>query len=113
MQWWLYGRWIKFIIKNNGITSESNYPYNGTCIAKKEASHVAKITGYEEVPSKSETSLMKAVAKQPVSASVDAGGLYFQFYFTGVFTGVCGDDINHGVNIVGYDKTSDGIKYYR
>jgi C1A family cysteine protease len=68
---------FEFIIKNHGITTEANYPYqvaDGTCNSKKEASRIAKITGYESVPANSEAALLKAVANQPISVSIDAGG---------------------------------------
>lgn len=38
------------------------------------------IDGYEMVPENNEDALMKAVANQPVSVSIDAGGKDFQFY---------------------------------
>ncbi|PIN18825.1 Cysteine proteinase Cathepsin L [Handroanthus impetiginosus] len=106
---------FEFIIKNHGLTTESNYPYkgvDGTCNTRKELSHVAKITGYKDVPANSESSLLKAVANQPVSVAIDAGGSDFQFYSSGVFTGECGTELDHGVAAVGYGKTSDGTKYW-
>ncbi|KAL2458503.1 Senescence-specific cysteine protease SAG12 [Abeliophyllum distichum] len=106
---------FEFIINNHGLTNESSYPYDGTdgtCNTKKESSHAAKITGYEDVPTNSESALLKAVAKQPVSVAIDASGNDFQFYSSGVFTGECGTDLDHGVTAVGYGKTSDGTKYW-
>ncbi|XP_073038455.1 senescence-specific cysteine protease SAG39-like [Primulina eburnea] len=106
---------FEYIIGNKGLTTESNYPYqgvDGTCSTQKESSHVAKITGYEDVPANSESSLLKSVANQPVSVAIDAGGSDFQFYSSGVFTGECGTDLDHGVTAVGYGKTSDGTKYW-
>ncbi|XP_022847739.1 senescence-specific cysteine protease SAG39-like [Olea europaea var. sylvestris] len=106
---------FQFIIKNHGLTTESNYPYAGTddtCNNKKESSHAAKITGYEDVPANSESALLKAVAKQPVSVAIDASGSDFQFYKSGVFTGECGTDLDHGVTAVGYGTASDGTKYW-
>ncbi|XP_051125844.1 senescence-specific cysteine protease SAG39-like [Andrographis paniculata] len=106
---------FEYIIKNQGLTTESNYPYegtDGTCNTKKESSRVAKITGYEDVPANSESSLMKAVAKQPVSVAIDASGSDFQFYSSGVFTGECGTELDHGVTAVGYGKSSDGTNYW-
>ncbi|KAG8365532.1 hypothetical protein BUALT_Bualt18G0114900 [Buddleja alternifolia] len=106
---------FEFIIGNHGLTTESNYPYegtDGTCNSKKESSSVAKITGYEDVPANSESALLKAVANQPISVAIDAGGSDFQFYSSGVFTGECGTELDHGVTAVGYDKTSDGTKYW-
>ncbi|KAL8532134.1 hypothetical protein ACS0TY_008664 [Phlomoides rotata] len=106
---------FEFIIGNKGLTTESNYPYegtDGTCNTKKESSDAAKITGYEDVPSNSESGLMKVVANQPVSVAIDASGSDFQFYSSGVFTGECGTDLDHGVTAVGYGATSDGTKYW-
>ncbi|KAL0345063.1 UNVERIFIED_CONTAM: Senescence-specific cysteine protease SAG39 [Sesamum radiatum] len=73
---------FEFIISNGGITTESNYPYegvDGTC---------------------------------NISVAIDAGGSDFQFYSSGVFTGQCGTELDHGVTAVGYGKTSDGTKYW-
>ncbi|KAK4845233.1 hypothetical protein QYF36_002595 [Acer negundo] len=106
---------FEFIIRNHGINSEANYPYNATettCNKKEEAFHVAKISGYEKVPANSELALMKAVAHQPVSVSIDAGGSAFQFYSSGVFTGDCGTVLDHGATVVGYGATGDGTKYW-
>ncbi|EYU25672.1 hypothetical protein ABFS82_11G109300 [Erythranthe guttata] len=106
---------FEFIISNNGLTTESNYPYegvDGTCNSKKESSHAARITGYEDVPSNSESALLKAVANQPISVAIDASGSDFQFYSGGVFTGQCGTELDHGVTAVGYGVTSDGTKYW-
>ncbi|XP_073016995.1 senescence-specific cysteine protease SAG39-like [Primulina eburnea] len=106
---------FEYIMGNKGLTTESNYPYqgvDGTCNTQKESSHVAKIAGHEDVPANSESSLLKAVAHQPVSVAIDAGGSDFQFYSSGVFTGKCGTDLDHGVTAVGYGKTSDGTKYW-
>ncbi|KAL7099053.1 hypothetical protein ACP275_09G058300 [Erythranthe tilingii] len=106
---------FEFIISNNGLTTESNYPYegvDGTCNSKKESSHVAKITGYEDVPANSESALLKVVANQPISVAIDASGSDFQFYSGGVFSGQCGTELDHGVTAVGYGVTSDGTKYW-
>ncbi|KAA8515140.1 hypothetical protein F0562_018319 [Nyssa sinensis] len=105
---------FEFIIDNKGLTTEANYPYKGvdaTCNTKKESSPAAKITGYEDVPANSESALLKAVASQPVSVAIDASGSAFQFYSSGVFTGDCGTQLDHGVTAVGYG-TSDSTKYW-
>ncbi|XP_028752638.1 zingipain-2-like [Neltuma alba] len=105
---------FKFIIKNNGITSEANYPYkgvDGTCNANEEANHVATIKGYEDVPANSEQALQKAVTNQPVSVAIDASGSDFQFYSSGIFTGSCGTELDHGVTAVGYG-VSNNTEYW-
>ncbi|GAB2297864.1 hypothetical protein Dimus_031950 [Dionaea muscipula] len=106
-----------FVEKNGGLTTESNYPYlakDGPCNATaKQNSPVVVVDGYEMVPQNDEDSLMKAVANQPVSVSIDAGGSSMQFYSQGVFTGDCGTELNHGVVVVGYGTTEvDGAKYW-
>ncbi|TXG70738.1 hypothetical protein EZV62_005673 [Acer yangbiense] len=66
---------FEFIIENKGLTTESNYPYqgsDGTCSKNK----AAKITGYEDVPANNEAALLKAVTKQPVSVAIDAAVEY-------------------------------------
>ncbi|AQK83520.1 Vignain [Zea mays] len=104
---------FKFIIKNGGLTTESNYPYtaaDGKC--KSGSNSAANIKGYEDVPTNDEAALMKAVANQPVSVAVDGGDMTFQFYSGGVMTGSCGTDLDHGIAAIGYGKTSDGTKYW-
>ncbi|KAK5777174.1 hypothetical protein PVK06_045141 [Gossypium arboreum] len=98
-----------------GITSEIHYPCaakQGTCDVSKENSPVVSINGHENVPVNDEEALRKAVANQPVSVAIDAGGTDFQFYSEGVYTGQCGIELNHGVAAVGYGTTLDGTKYW-
>ncbi|XP_072966925.1 senescence-specific cysteine protease SAG39-like [Typha angustifolia] len=106
---------FQFIIDNGGLTTEAKYPYtasDGTCKTAKSSSPAAAISGYEDVPANSESSLLKGVANQPVSVAIDAGESDFQFYKSGVFTGECGTELDHGVTAVGYGTTSDGTKYW-
>jgi KDEL-tailed cysteine endopeptidase len=106
---------FEFIQKNHGLSTETNYPYeavDGTCNAKKEANPAAKITGHQDVPANNEAALLKAVANQPISVAIDASGAEFQFYSSGVFTGTCGTNLDHGVTAVGYGATEDGTKYW-
>ncbi|KAK9152998.1 hypothetical protein Sjap_000478 [Stephania japonica] len=106
---------FRFIISNQGLNTETNYPYNeaqGTCNAEMVSNHVVQITGYEDVPANNEAALLNAVANQPVSVALDGSGRQFQFYSSGVFTGYCGTQLTHAVTIVGYGVTDDGIKYW-
>ena len=41
---------------------------------------VVSIDGYEDVPENDENALKKAVANQPVSVAIEAGGREFQLY---------------------------------
>ncbi|XP_030466513.1 senescence-specific cysteine protease SAG39-like [Syzygium oleosum] len=102
-------------IEKHGLTTETNYPYVGTdgkCNVKSESNRAVIIKGYEDVPANSEEALLKAVANQPVSVAIDAGGFEFQFYSSGVFTGACGTDLDHGVTAVGYGTSDDGTKFW-
>ncbi|CAL1380494.1 unnamed protein product [Linum trigynum] len=105
---------FKFIIQNKGLTTETNYPYtaaDGSCSASKEGNPAATIKGYEDVPANNEVALMKAVASQPISVAIDAGDSSFQLYESGIFTGECGTELDHGVTAVGYGE-SGGMKYW-
>ncbi|KAF9591101.1 hypothetical protein IFM89_001445 [Coptis chinensis] len=104
-----------FIVQNHGLATEVTYPYkaiDGTCDKKKEASHAVNITGHEDVPANDEKALLKAVANQPIAVAIDASGSDFQFYSSGVFTGDCGTQLDHGVTAVGYGTASDDTKYW-
>ncbi|KAG6512817.1 vignain-like [Zingiber officinale] len=112
----LMGDAFNFIKTNGGITTEEAYPYaakQNKCNLQKENSHIVVIDGHEDVPINDEEALMKAVANQPVSVAIEAGGgKEFQFYSQGVFAGNCGTNLDHGVAIVGYGTTPDGTKYW-
>ncbi|XP_042407471.1 thiol protease SEN102-like [Zingiber officinale] len=101
-------------IHEKGITTEANYPYVGkdgrACNVEKH-SQVVAISGYEVVPS-SDTSLMKAVSRQPVSVAIEASSRDFIFYSEGVYDGECGTYLDHGVAAVGYGETKDGQQYW-
>lgn len=52
---------------------------NAVLVVQKNA-HVVTIDGYEDVPENDDEALKKAVAGQPVSVAIEAGGRDFQFY---------------------------------
>uniref|UniRef100_A0A164VP15 Actinidain n=1 Tax=Daucus carota subsp. sativus TaxID=79200 RepID=A0A164VP15_DAUCS len=101
---------FEFIVKNGGIDTEDDYPYKGVdgqCDQNRKNAKVVTINGFEDVPQNDEKSLKKAVAHQPVSVAIEAGGRAFQLYESGIFNGLCGTDLDHGVVAVGYG-TEDG-----
>ncbi|XAR59430.1 Actinidain [Bertholletia excelsa] len=103
-----------FILDNGGIDTEEDYPYkavDGTCDQTRKNARVVSIDGYEDVPENDENSLKKAVANQPVSVAIEAGGRAFQLYESGIFTGYCGTALDHGVLAVGYG-TENGLDYW-
>ncbi|XP_075670171.1 senescence-specific cysteine protease SAG12-like [Castanea sativa] len=89
--------------RKNGVVTPVLYDTGNQCV---------KIKGFE-YPAPSETSLMKAVANQPVGATIRTGG-DFRFYSGGVYAGACGDlrDDAHYVTIVGYGTSDDGLDYW-
>merc|ERR550514_133204 len=96
---------FKYIIKNGGLDTEEDYPYegrDGTCSKTKAAKHVVAITGYKDVPQNEEAQLASAVEKGPVSVAIEADQRGFQMYKSGVFSGTCGTKLDHGVLVVGY-----------
>ncbi|CAI9099961.1 OLC1v1036864C1 [Oldenlandia corymbosa var. corymbosa] len=106
---------LQWIASNNGLMSEASYRYvgaDGKCKANADDNPAAAIKGYEHVPSNDEGALLAAVANQPVSVSIDAGEGHFQFYDRGVFTGPCGNRLNHAVTVVGYGKSEEGMDYW-
>ncbi|KAH0697466.1 hypothetical protein KY290_015331 [Solanum tuberosum] len=104
---------FEFIISNGGMDTENHYPYSGVdgrCDPIRKNSKVVSIDDYEDVP-RNEKALQKAVAHQPVSVAIEASGRAFQLYTSGVFTGECGEKVDHGVVVVGYGS-EDGKDYW-
>ncbi|CAH9091402.1 unnamed protein product [Cuscuta europaea] len=105
---------FEFIIKNGGIDTEADYPYtgyDGRCDQARKNAKVVTIDGYVDVPANSEKALQEAVAGQPVSIAIEAGGRDFQLYASGIFTGSCGVNLDHGVAAVGYGQ-ENGVEYW-
>jgi len=101
---------FNWIVSHRGIGSEASYPYtarDGTC---KDVPSVSTISGYKDVQQGSEDALMNALNQQPVSIAIEADQSSFQFYKSGVFTGPCGQQLDHGVLLVG--SGSDGGQDY-
>jgi len=99
----------------NGLCTESAYPYtakDGTC--KKTSctmSTNSKITGYKDV-THTENALGTASDTQPISIAIEADQSGFQLYKSGIFCGVCGQNLDHGVLLVGYG-TETGTDYWK
>ncbi|KAK3130443.1 hypothetical protein QOZ80_6BG0493520 [Eleusine coracana subsp. coracana] len=104
-----YMSWaFEFVMQNHGLTTESNYPYKGTnddCQKPKLKESAVTIAAYRNVTPNSEPDLLRAAAAQPVSVAIDGGSFMFQLYGSGVYTGPCTADVNHGVTVVGYGET--------
>ena len=108
--------WIK---KNGGLCTEVSYPYvsgttktAGTCQSTCSAVKNSAVVSYTDVPVKSDSAMMQALTQQPVSVAIEADQKAFQLYKSGVFTGECGVNLDHGVLVVGFGSMS-GSDYYR
>lgn len=103
---------FEYVIKNNGICSESSYPYTASDGSCHQCSAVSQIKSFVDVESNNLDALEAAVAQQPVSVAIEADQFGFQFYSGGVFSGNCGTQLDHGVLVVGYG-TEDGKDYWK
>lgn len=111
---------FSWIEKNGGICYEEDYPYvsgttqeRGTCDESK-CTKDAKVApkSYTDVTVNSDSAMMSALNKQPVSVAIEADQAAFQLYKSGVFTASCGTNLDHGVLAVGYG-TLNGVDYYK
>jgi C1A family cysteine protease len=110
---------FNWISKNNGLCLESDYPYiSGTTKTAGKCDKSCKnlagsdVVKYIDVEPASDSAFMTALAKQPVSVAIEADQREFQLYKSGVFTGTCGTNLDHGVLAVGYG-TEAGNEYYK
>jgi len=107
---------FKYIMSNNGLDTEASYPYtaeDGTC-HYSSANCGATITGYQDIPSGSESSLQTSSANiGPISVAIDASHSSFQFYSGGVYyePACSSSQLDHGVLVVGYG-TDNGSDYW-
>jgi len=104
---------FQYIEDQDGIDSESSYPYemrdDKSCRYKK-SNKVADDIGYVDVPRGSEKALKDALANiGPVSVAIDASNRSFQFYREGIYYEKhCDSDaLDHGVLAVGYGVDDD------
>lgn len=99
---------------DHGITLATKYPYTGrTQVCHyDETTKVYQNKKCAEVTANKTEALASAVARQPVAISVEADSLTFQFYRSGVFTGKCGTNLDHGILLTGYGNLN-GKDYWK
>ena len=112
------GSAMEWIGKNNGLCTEQAYPYfsgttktNGACQKSCSIVSGSDISSTVSVSANSDNAMMTALAQQPVSVAIEADQSSFQLYKSGVFTGSCGTNLDHGVLLVGYGNMN-GLDYY-
>ena len=105
-------------LESKGDALESKYPYtgkSGSCSSSKSSNPAlaaGKVTSFNDVTSDSVPQMEAAVSKGPVSVAIEADQSGFQFYKSGVFSGACGTNLDHGVLVVGYG-TDSGKDYWK
>ena len=100
--------------QTHGLTTDLIYPYTGVTQACNQAEAnqtVTNITKSVDIPTGESGLLINAIAASPVIAEVEVQNYVWQFYYSGVITGFCGNNISHFVLIVGYDTTANP-EYY-
>merc|ERR1712176_732181 len=97
------------------IATEDSYPYtgrDGSCKSNYDtAIPRGGVTGFVDI--NSENDLLDAVTNVgPVSVAIEADQQSFQGYSSGVLTGNCGTNLDHGVLVVGFG-TESGTNYWK
>jgi KDEL-tailed cysteine endopeptidase len=113
---------FSFVEENGGLCTEADYPYTsgetehaGIFCNQKKCKKVPEVApkNFTDVEPNSEPALMSAVAQQPVSIAIEADQEDFQLYSSGVYTAKCGDNLDHGVLVVGYGFWEDGTPFWK
>jgi C1A family cysteine protease len=108
-----------YVTANGGLPTEAAYPYvsgttqkDETCKAQTPVAGTAP-TGHVTVDQKADA-LKEAVFLRPVSIAIQANQMAFQVYKSGVLTGKCGTELDHGVLAVGYGTdAATGVDYWK
>jgi len=102
-----------YVIKNKGIDTEASYPYQALGPLQcryKNSSIGATLGSFQDIPTDNETALAAAVQSiGPVSVAIDAAGMSFQFYKSGIYYDLfCSStQLDHGVLAVGLGTGKD------
>jgi len=106
---------FKYVIKNGGLCSETEYPYKGVdgkCASSTCGTKYDPISSYSDVTKRDESALLTAAAAGCVSVAIEADQFAFQYYSSGVLDGTCGTSLDHGVLVVGYG-TLNSQEYWK
>jgi len=103
---------FQYVIKNNGIDTESSYPYTATgpnACRYKAADKGSTLKSFHDIPQGSETALLAATYMTPTSVAIDASHSSFQFYSGGVYNEpACSSTaLDHGVLSIGFGTLSN------
>jgi len=100
---------FEYVLKEGGLCSETEYPYTASddlCKAATCGKKYDPIVNYTDVRKRDEQALEDAAVLGCVSVAIQANQIPFQFYSSGIFSGNCGTNLDHGVLVVGYGEYS-------
>lgn len=104
---WQY-KAFKYFESHDAIL-ESNYKYtakDGTCQYSSKSKTNVEVSTYANVRADNVDQMKAAVAKQPLSVSIEADKSVFQSYSSGIFnSSKCGTSLDHAVLVVGYGSS--------
>jgi len=106
---------FQYVIKEGGLCTEAEYPYtgvDGTCKSTSCGTKYDVIKTYTDVTKRDEAALETASVSGCVSVAIEADQFAFQYYSSGILTGTCGTNLDHGVLVVGYG-TQGGQDYWK
>eukprot|EP00922_Rhytidocystis_sp_ex-Travisia-forbesii_P020403 GHVS01030022.1.p1 GENE.GHVS01030022.1~~GHVS01030022.1.p1 ORF type:complete len:499 (+),score=97.65 GHVS01030022.1:23-1498(+) len=106
---------FQYVIDNKGICAEQDYGYTAAVGKCKDSTckPVLHIQGFKDVPVNNEAAMKAALTRYgPLSVGIEADQPGFQFYSHGVFSGDCGNSLDHGVLVVGYGTDQTGMDYW-
>ncbi|KAM9992127.1 hypothetical protein ACTFIZ_012795 [Dictyostelium cf. discoideum] len=112
-----------YVIKQKGIDSEFDYPYEGHLVEPYEGRgrcrynsfySKASISSYYEIERFNENELTHSLLNSPVSVMIDASQLSFMLYKSGVYKDPsCSSTIlNHGLINIGFGVTPENDNEY-
>merc|ERR1712135_205326 len=106
-----------WMIKNGGINTEEDYPYEGRDKSCRfdENKPTYTISDYKEINEQDEDDLTEKIATEgPISVAIDAGKFSFQLYHSGVYyEPACSSTrLNHGVLAFGYGTEGSDDFYW-
>jgi len=106
---------FEYVEENHGLDTEADYPYemaDDSCKHRKERKHVSTIQGFYDINPNDEQAIARAVLIGAVSVAIEADQSTFMHYRSGVYTAKCGTALDHGVLIVGYGTSDEGLDYW-
>jgi len=104
-----------YVVKEGGLCTETEYPYtasDGTCKSTTCGKFYDPISNYTNVKKRNEAALEDAAVWGCVSVAIEADQEAFQYYSSGILTGTCGTNLDHGVLVVGYG-VDNGQEYWK